>query len=163
MKLYVANSTRQDMYLHMRLPQLGEIQPRISSGRQIELKDLTEEQMRAAIAHITRYGARSRDNLRGKIRDFDGIIYSDKPITEDEYLMGNEAVLEKAQDRSITEATKAAMGADMIMRNNPLNGKPQRETVFKAEQERPVKGKKKVEMEVTVSKDIGRSDKLPLQ
>lgn len=163
MKLYVANTTRQEFILAMRLPNLGEIHPHISSGKQVELKDLVEAQVEAVIKHLERFGARKREELRGKVRDFDGLVYSDKPITESEYHAGNEAVLDKAQDRSVTEATKAAMGADMIMRNNPVNGNPQNQTVFSAEQERPSKGKKKMAMEVTISPEIGRSDKLPLR
>lgn len=161
MKLYIANSTRQDFMFYMKVAEIESlVLQHVSSGRQVEIPSLSQGQVTSIIQHLERFGAVPREKVRGKVKDFDGIIYADKPITEDEYHYGNEEVVDKAQNRSVTEATKAALASDKLSRKVRVNGREARRSVVSFEEE--IDKKNKLAMSVDISPENGQSDKLRL-
>lgn len=163
MTIWVANTTRQELELHVRLPELASPYVyRISSGRQGEIKDLSPAQEEAFIAHLLRYGGVKRSDLHGKIRGFQGISYAmDKAFKMDEFHYGHEEVLDAAQSRSVEEAVNSALAADMQMRDSDGN-RLSLSTEVEMVQEKPEKGQKPKRMKVTVDpKASGTS--VPLQ
>jgi hypothetical protein len=137
MDLYVANSTRQDVVFHFRLPEKAKMyRLTLSSGRQDMIKDMSQNDVEAIVKHLERYGAVKRSGVRGKLKEFVGYIYSlDKPINEDEFHYGSEEVIDAAQNRSVVEATKAAMASELVSRNKVVKGQKAKRTVVGFEQE----------------------------
>lgn len=164
MTIWVANTTRQELELHVRLPEL--MQPyvyRVSSGRQGEIKDLSPAQMEAFVTHLKRYGGVKRSDLHGKIHGFQGIAYAlDKPFSMDEFHYGFEEVLDHAQDRSVEEAVHSALAADMKMRDPSTGDRISLSTEVEMVEEKPEKGTKGRRMKVTVDPKTS-NQAIPLQ
>lgn len=164
MTIWIANTTRQEMELHIRLPEMGRLFVRkISSGKQDEIKDLSPDQEATVIDHLSRYGGVSRVNLHGKNSNFQGIAFAtDKPFKMDEFHYGFEEVLDAAENRSVTEAVKSALAADMLMRDAD-GTRISKSTEIEMVEEHPEKGKKGKKMKITVDPEIHNSDAVPLQ
>lgn len=156
MTIWVANTTRQELELHVRMPEM--MQPyvfRISSGRQGEIKDLSPAQQEAFIAHLNRYGGVKRSDLHGKIKGFQGMAYAlDKPFKMDEFHYGLEEVLDHAQDRSVEEAVHSALAADMKMRDPSTGDRISLSTEVEMVEEKPEKGTKGKRMKIAVDPKV---------
>lgn len=163
-KLFIANSTRQEIEINVRIPETSKIFTRkISSGRQAEVEDLSAAQLEAVVRHLTKYGAVLRSNVRGKVKDFDGIIYSlDKPINENEYHYGNEEVADKAQSRSVTEAFNSALAAERANRKGGKRIGKKVEVEF-VEEGKPLKGSKPLKMNVVIDESTNGATPLQMQ
>ncbi|OYV52334.1 MAG: hypothetical protein B7X10_00105 [Burkholderiales bacterium 21-58-4] len=164
MTIWVANTTRQEQELHVRLPEMsGPYICRISSGRQGEVKNLSPAQEEAFIAHLARYGAAKRADLHGKVKGFQGISYAtDKAFKMDEFHYGHEEVLDTAQDRSVEEAVRSALAADMKMRDPSTGERLSLSTEVEMAEERAPEGKKGKRMKVTVDPKT-KNQAIPLQ
>ena len=164
MTIWIANTTRQTMQIHVRLPEMGRLYVRnISSGKQDEIRDLSPDQEDKFIRHLMLYGGKKRSELHGTMRGFSGMCYStDKPFNMDEFHYGLEEVLDAADSRSVTEATKSALAADMAMRG-PDGERLSVSTEIEMVEDRPQKGKKAKAMRITVDPSIANSDQVPLQ
>ncbi len=165
MNLYIANATRQDVVFLLRLPEKAKLHRlTLSSGRQDVIKDMSQNDINSIITHLERYGAVKRSNVRGKLSNFVGYVYSlDKPITEDEFHYGNEEVIDAAQNRSVVEATKAAMASELVSRNKVVKGQRAKRTVVGFEQEGgPKPEKERLRMEVTVDPEVNGNVGFPL-
>ena len=164
MTIWVANTTRQELELHVRLPELASPYVyRISSGRQGEIKDLSPAQEEAFIAHLLRYGGVKRSDLHGKIRGFQGISYAmDKAFKMDEFHYGLEEVLDHAQNRSVEQAVNSALAADMKMRDPSTGDRLSLSTEVEMAEEKPEVGKKGKRMKITVDPKAS-SNTVPLQ
>lgn len=163
MTIWIANTTRQNMQLNVRLPEMGRVYIRnISSGKQDAITDLSPSQEDQFIRHLMIYGGMTRKDLHGKSKGFSGIAYAtDKPFNMDEFHYGFEEVLDAAEDRAVTEAVKSALAADMAMRD-PDGERISQSTEIEMTEEHPGKGKKGKAMRITVDPEINSSDSLPI-
>jgi len=111
MTLYVRNTTRQSFEVNERLPEMGRVYTlALHPKRTVEIKNLNSEQLDRLIAHFDANGFMNRKNMHGRIEDYSGVIYSlDRPINDDEVVSGYNAVTDRAQDRAVKEATRAAI------------------------------------------------------
>ena len=164
MTLWIANTTRQETELHVCLPENTKLLVRrISSGRQDELKGLSVGQEEAIIAHLLRYGGVNRKDLHGKNTRFQGMAFStDRPFSENELRYGFEEVIDAAESRSVTEATKSALAADLSMRNAD-GSRISTSTEIEMIEEHPEKNSKRKSMRIRVDPEVSNSDVMPLQ
>jgi hypothetical protein len=119
MTLAIANATKANLEFQYREPVNNLVQTlRIYSGsQQVIGQKWTNEQKALVIQQLERYGARDAAEVYGKMGAFHGITYrNDAVISEDEIKLGHEAVVETQQERSVREATKAALGFDRAVR-----------------------------------------------
>lgn len=153
--MWIANTTRQEFQLEVRLPEMGRIYvAKVSSGKQVEIKDLSPAQEDYLIAHMERFGGVKRQNLHGKLKEFQGIAFAtDKAFKMEEFHYGFEEVMETAQNRSVEEAVKSAMAADMHMREANGDRKSQTTEIEMAE-EKPANEKKARRMKITVDPKV---------
>lgn len=160
MTIWVGNSTRQEMIIEVRVPEMGRsLAISISSGKQQELANLAPSQESAIIDHLAMYGGTSRKSLHGKTAGFQGIVYStDKPINMDEFNYGFEEVMESAQNRSVTEAVNSALAADNLMTRG--GERMALSTEVEMEEDRALNKGAKKKMSIKVDPKIDRSDKL---
>ena len=163
MKLYIANTSRQDWMFNVRpKPGMRVLTVMIKSGRQ-EQQEIPDDVKDAVISSLHMYGAVERKELSRHPKDFQGLVFSfDKPISENDYHYGNEEHLDQSETRSVIEASKAAMASDMVV--NPRNrdrvtGKAEVEM----EEETPMRGQKRKTMKLTVDPSLSRGDNVPLQ
>ncbi len=113
MRLFLRNTTHQSFEINCTIPEMRKTYSvTLHPKRDQEVRGLNIDQIHVLIAHLEKHGARDRKTLHGKTDDYHGLAYSlDKPFTDDEVLVGYEAVLDHAQDRSVQEATRAAVSA----------------------------------------------------
>jgi DNA-binding PadR family transcriptional regulator len=165
--IYIANCSRQELDMPISIPEYSKLYyVRISSGRETEIKNLNPIQVEYVVAHLERFGARKRSEVRGKLDKFNsGTIYSlDKPINEDEIVAANEEHLDNAQERSVYQITRSALAADQAMRDkNDKRKRLAREVSVEIEEEHPVKGRKPIKMGLTVSANGDPNANLPIQ
>lgn len=161
--LWIANTTRQSMDINVRLPEMGRVYVhQLSSGRQDVVKDLSPSQESAFIEHIQRFGGKSRKDLHGKMKGFSGLAYAtDKPFSEDEFHYGDDVVIDEAENRSVTEAVKAAVSADQKMINRD-GSRMSTGGVVEVVAEKEAANKRKVKMRVDLDPTSTVSDKLPV-
>ena len=167
MKLFVANSTRSRFILNVRVPEINQaIRLDIASGCQRSFPlDLSESQWKDVSEQLARFGARKRSDVHGKLDKFTGLVYSlDKPISEDEIVAAFEDQIDSAQTRSVTQATRSALSADLAWRdkNNP-KGKRKASSV-KVEVLKKTDGRKRDEplFDLEISEQGSRSANLPV-
>ncbi len=149
MKLFIANSTRSRFVLNVRVPEIQKIMRlEIPSGHQCSFPiDMNQGQLDDVLKQLERYGARKRESVHGKLQDFTGLVYSlDKPISADEIKAGNEQQLDAAQDRSVKQATRSALAAELSFRDPKAKSK---------------RSAKSVGVEV-LKKESARSDEVPM-
>ncbi len=158
MTFYIGNATRQELELTCAIPEQTRIFRRvISSGKQLEIKGLTQAQEQAIIDHMVRYGAVKREDLHGKLNRFMGWIYSGKPLNMDEFHYGFEEVLETAENRSVTEATRSAIASHKAVQGMSES------TEVEMEEEHPKDKKKRRKMKLSIDPKADQTDKVPLQ
>lgn len=135
----------------------------ISSGRQEEVRDLTRDEEREVIDHIRRYGGRSRSDLHGAIKGFSGFAYSaDKPFKMEEFHYGFDEISNAAENRSVTEATRAALAADYSVRTAD-GGRTAMSTEVEMTEEHPQKKGAGRKMKITIDPSVSNGDSIPLQ
>lgn len=119
-KLYIANCTRQNFILNVRVPEGKVMRIDIPSGHQVHFPTSLNPDAKEHVLHqLHRYGGRPRADVRGKLENFTGIVYSlDKPISEDEIVGANEDQLDAAQTRSVEQATRSALASDLANRES---------------------------------------------
>lgn len=148
MKIYIRNTTKQVFEINCRLPEMGRIymlslHPKTTK----EINDLSMEQVERLVAHLDYYGFRNRKEIHGKVDDYHGVLYSlDKPITDSEVLAGYEVVMDKAQDRSVKEASRAALSAS----TKQVNDTRAKEAEIEMVQENDIPRKDKLRMKIAV-------------
>ena len=164
MTIWIANTTRQEYELQVRLPEMGRIYiTKVSSGKQAEIKDLSPSQEESLIEHIVRFGAVKRQELHGKIKAFVGVSYAtDKPFKLDEFHYGLEEVLDNAENRSVEQAVKSAMAADMHMRDRSTGDRMSLSTEIEMVEEKPKSEKTQKRMKLTVDPKVS-NQKVHLQ
>lgn len=162
-KIYVANTSRQNWIFNYRSTKVPLFTKDIPSGQQVSIDHLPPEFVDDVIKSLRRLGAIHRDELSQHSKHYHGLVYStDKPLQIDQFHYGLDEVIDQAESRSVVEATKAAMAADVIL--NPRNrDRMTGATEAEFEEEVPMRGKKKKTMRITVDPKAGRGDKLPLQ
>lgn len=166
MPLFIANTTRQHHTIQVRLPETGRILLiHIRSGSQWESgTNLSETQLKTIVEHVERFGGRSAVSLKGpKAKGFSGYIYSDKKISLDSILLGNDVVVDEAQDRSVQAATASALANDIIINDASTGGKKRLAKVTGIEVvEEPARGQLPTGKEINMSLEVtpqGRDDK----
>lgn len=171
--MFIANTTRQHHRFAYRLPEGNKVLiAEINSGGQLEIgQDFTPEQISAVVRQLERFGAREAKDARRSLRDFDGgILYSiDKPITRPEIEYAHEQNLDSAQDRSVRQATRAALASDQ--RDKKTGKRLSRATTVEVEEKDDPsnphvdsgKKRRKVKMSVTIDPTAPeKGDKLPV-
>lgn len=164
MTIWVANTTRQHVELHVRIPEMKDPYIcRISSGRQAEIKDFSSAQEEAFLRHISRFGAVKRADLHGKLKGYKGMAFAtDKAFKMDEFHYGLEGVIDDAQDRSVEQAVNSALAADMQMRDPATGDRLSSSTEVEMQEEKPEKGTKGKRMKITVDPKAS-NQAIPLQ
>ncbi|WP_455387435.1 hypothetical protein [Petrachloros mirabilis] len=162
--IWIANTTRQEHEIQVRLPEMGRVYiAKISSGKQAEIKDLSPSQEESMIEHIRRFGAVKRQDMHGKVKGFHGLAYSlDKPFKMDEFHYGFEEVLDNAENRSVEQAVRSAMAADLKMRDPNSGDRLSLSTEVEMVEEKPANEKSRKRMKITVDPKVS-NDKIPLQ
>ncbi|HQT24979.1 MAG TPA: hypothetical protein PLK99_00070 [Burkholderiales bacterium] len=162
--IWIANTTRQEFELQVRLPEMGRIYvAKISSGKQAEFKDLSPTQEEFLLEHLRRFGGIKRQDLHGKAKGFNGISYStDKAFKMDEFHYGFEEVLDHAESRSVEQAVKSAMAADMHMRDKSTGDRMSLSTEVEMVEEKPTDAKRQRKMRITVDPKVSNQT-IPLQ
>ena len=165
--VHVANPTLQDWVVPYRLgapgsPELKNLrQLSLPRGAQIELAFASATEAAQFIGHLEKHGARDAAEVHGTLTGFSGLIYRDiGQIASDEIYQAHEAVTDSAQDRSVRQATRSALGFDSASRkpNNSRPGARVTETIIKEELPRGTRRRgNEVEMSLSVDPE-GRSD-----
>ena len=158
MDLYLANSTRQTLKHCYRVPGVEKSRVVIvPSGQQVLMQGVhTQTDVDHVVHDLERYGARSAKELNGKtMKSFPGIIYSiDKPVSVENFEIGNEAVIDHAQRRAADEAVKSAQAFDVTQRDKTTRKRLAKVTEVTVQQELP-RGQRPtaddVNMKVTVA------------
>ena len=157
MKLFVANSSKQSLKFWYRVP--GETQRRlvlIPSGQQVALPGVDgKHEADQVIRYIQTLGGRSASELSGRtLKAFPGIIYSaDKPVSVENYEIGNEAVEQHQNQRAAEAAVQSAKAYDLTLRDKGGKRRVAKVTEVSVKQEIP-RGQKvadPVNMTVTVA------------
>ncbi len=165
MTIYIANTTRQEFEIQCRLPEMGRIwSQRISSGKQIEVKNMSGVQEQYLIAHMQRFGALKRAELHGKITGFQGLAFDTaKPFQMNEFHYGFDEVLDGAESRSVVEATRSALAAAQSMKDKNTNEMMSMSSEIEIVEEHPdKKDKRSRKMKITVDPSISSGDSLPM-
>lgn len=162
MPLFIANSTKQTIKVHLRFPEKlrAGIFP-VPAGHQIEVPQMAKEKsgptMDALLEQLHAFGARDAKEIKGRLKAFPGLIYStDKPVSIENIEIGHDAVGEYQDQRAAEEAVKAAKGFDMALRDKNTSKRLTKTTEVEVEQDVPARSKKKgdeVAMKVTVAED----------
>lgn len=110
MKLWVANTTKQNHHFTFRLPLRGDgfRAPLIKAGQQICIDDHTSDEIKEIIRQNERYGLIDAAEFSRRGRKFVGRIYSiDAPVQMDQMLQtfeGNDHALEEqARERQVLQ------------------------------------------------------------
>ncbi len=120
MKIYLANTTKHHHRFFYYLQKAGNrFFVDIPSGGQRDLpQDMSKTQVDYVIKQIQQYGGRDVSQVTEHTPDYSGLAYHvDQTVTEDEILIGHEAVVENAEVRAIEEVGKVASGLDIITRD----------------------------------------------
>ena len=117
--LYIANATKQTFRFMHRVPETGKtLVVDIPSGQQRAIGDnWSSAQKDVAIAHIERFGGRAVTDTRITPSDFDGVLYSHKPIVAERIEQLHGVVVDKQEARSVKEATRSALAFDVANRD----------------------------------------------
>jgi len=114
--LYIANATTRNHHLHYRVTEDMKLYERhIPPGTQFELPEQhrSPEDIAYVIKQIAGCGAVPRDQIkREEGKRFSGLIYSDKPISEDAMRNGFSEEEQSAIDTALEEHQLAAISSD---------------------------------------------------
>lgn len=120
MKIYIANTTKHNHRFFYYTQVKGDRYfVDIPSGGQVQIpQDLTKTQVDYILKQIERYGGRDVSQVTEHTPNYSGLSYHvDQTVSEEEILIGHEAVIENAEVRAIEEVSKAASGLDIITRD----------------------------------------------
>lgn len=166
MKLFISNCTRSHWALNLRFPEGKAIRIGIPSGHQRPFPvDLNQEQLENVIGQVEKLGGRPRVDTHGKLNKFTGLIYStDKPLNEKEIKGAHEDQIDHAQNRSVAQATRSALAADLNWTDeHKPRGKRRAKTVgvsvSKKDSER---GTEVPMMDIEISESGSTREKLPI-
>jgi hypothetical protein len=135
--LYLSNPSKQNHTFYYRTgggALLANVE--IPSGQQVALnrdsrwsgKDLED-----VLRHIRLYGGHEASDTHRPMPKFTGLLYRvDDEVTEDEIVAGHEATVANQEQRSATEATRAALAFDRGA--NKLTGRGKQQRVAKVTQ-----------------------------
>ncbi|MGC9271247.1 hypothetical protein [Acidiphilium sp.] len=162
MTLYVRNTTRQAFEFNVRLPEMKRVFTlKLHPKKTREIDNFSPEQTAAMIEHMVAHGAVDRKKISVSLADYSGVIYStDRGIKDDDVLAGYEATLDNAQDRSVKEATRAAISAGATQIEN-TNAK-EAEIEMAQEHDMGRLGKKAMRISVDAGMARNASDRLPV-
>src|SRR5690348_13971234 len=113
--MFIANTTKQHYQPNLRVPELTRLMiVKIPSGHQVEIgKTWNSQQADAVIRQLESFGARNVKELSGrKLKDFAGLLYSDKPISVHNIEAAHETVVEDQERRSVQEFKKNALRSE---------------------------------------------------
>lgn len=167
MSLCVANCTKQNLVFHYREPRHNLLRHvTIPSGTQYDLDEgWSAEETGKIVAQLERYGAKATASLNNDLSKFTGLLYSDvRVIQTDEIEAAHDAVLGMQQERSVTQATRAAKAFDLTARKPKGHPGAKVTEVEVIEQNDPREKPRKdaVEFSIAFDPERGRSDvKLP--
>ncbi len=167
--LYIANPSTQKVRFPFREPVNNTVDNRIEleSGTQTIIgHGWTTEQTAKVIAQLERYGARNAAESHGRLGRFNGLLWRDMgEIATDEIEMANAADIQTREERSVSAATKSALGFDRAVRASRRDRPPAKITETAVRQD-VIPGQKPRGNEVDFSLAVdpeGRSDiKLPV-
>lgn len=115
--LYLSNPSKQTHTFYYRTgggAQLANVE--IPSGAQVPLNQdnrWTEKDFEDVLRHIHVYGGREASDTHRPMPKFTGLLYRlGAVVKEDEIVEAHEAVVANQEQRSATEATRAALGFD---------------------------------------------------
>ena len=117
MPIYLANTTRQTIRFSYRVPGIDKVMwVLIPSGRQEQLDKTLKfdsDQTASIVQQMERYGARESSQVNRRLKDFDGLLYNlSKPVKENDFEIGNAALIHHQEERSVSEAVIAARTFD---------------------------------------------------
>lgn len=168
MALYISNCTTQNFVFNYREPVNKLLRHvRIPDGGQVVIGEgWTAQQQQQVIEQLEVFGGRDAAEVYGKMEKFTGIVYRDcGVISEEEIRLGHDSELKTREERSVAEATKAALGFDRAVRRRSREHPAARETEVEVAQELP-RGQRPKGDEVKFSLSVtpeGRGDvKLPV-
>lgn len=138
MALHLANPSRQNHIFPYREPVnnlLAYVDLR--SGAQAVIgHGWTAEQTAKVVRQVEQHGGRDAAETHGKMGRFSGLLYRDiGEISEDEIRMGNDAEEQTRDERSATQATRAALGFDRSVRSKRKERPSARTTEVVVQQE----------------------------
>lgn len=168
MSLFVANCTKQNWMLNVRIPETGRLAIiEIPSGQQRDIgKGLSDAGVSQVIAHLERFGVRNNADSKLRPDDFDGYLYSlDKPVKSDKISNAHDVLVDKQERRSATEATRSALAFDNATRDKKSGKRLASVSEVEVVQDVPAREKptgKEVKMKVTVDPGGSSTAKLPV-
>ena len=131
MALYLINCTKQKLRFQCRLLDSNRVTCiEVHSGKQIradkhpsesEASAWAADQVRHVIEQMERYGFKDAAEVGRLGKEFIGIMYSNRPVGEDEILIGHDALVEMQEHRAAKEATNSALSFDAISRDGKGN------------------------------------------
>jgi hypothetical protein len=154
--LYVANATKQNWMLNVRIPESGKVTIiEIPSGQQREIAaGLSKASIDSIVGHLERFGARNNADSKLHIEDFDGYLYSlGKPVSSDKISDAHETLVEKQEKRSVNEAMRNAAAYEKSTRDKRSGKRLASLTEVEVVQDLPPREKatgKEVKFKVTV-------------
>lgn len=141
MSLFISNPSKQNVVFHFRtsVPKdnSGPMAVEIPSGRQVEIgHGWSPEEREYVIKQIEKRGGRDAAEVHATMGKFLGLLYRDnRPVTEGEIVMGHSAVLKTQEERSVAEATRAALAFDRNANQRVRGKRLARVTQVEVEQE----------------------------
>lgn len=138
--MYIANTTTQNLRLNLRVPESKKaLVYDIPSGQQIAVGgDWTAAQTSVVVNYLDTFGARALPDLSGKLRGFNGILYSlDRPVPVDGIEAGHGAVVDHQTEVASDEITKAALGVDRAARDPKTRRRKFKRTTLEVTQVTP--------------------------
>ena len=125
--IYVSNPSRQNIVFAYRTEKVpaggqtggGPIYKTIPSGMQIEIRDLSPEQLGYVVEQIERMGGENAAVAHGRMTQFTGLLWRERaPVTKDEILVGNQSVEAAGERRSVEQVTRSAAAFDRTANSN---------------------------------------------
>lgn len=114
--LFIANATTRNHHLHYRVPEVPKLfDQTIPAGTQWQLppQHRGPEDIAYVIKQLDAYGAVARDSIKREAgKRFSGLIYSEKPISEEAMRNGFSEDEQSAIDRALEEHQRGAIAAD---------------------------------------------------
>ena len=168
MLIYIANCTKQNLRHCFRLPETGRNQMvSIPSGQQVKLGDgWTQSQINHIVKHMESFGFRNAKDVNGKIKNFDGVLYSiDKPVREEQIVDGHDQLVEHQEMRSAQEATRSALAFDAATTDKRSRRRLAKVTEVSVTQDVPPNAKptgNEVNFSLSVTPEVKDNDRIPV-
>lgn len=168
MSLYVANCTKQNFQLNVRIPEAGKVLVmEIPSGQQRNVGEgMSPASIRHVIAHLERFGARNNSDGKLNMDEFDGYLFSlEKPVKADKISDAHDVLVNKQEKRSATEATRNALAFDRTTRDKKTGKRLASLSEVEVIQDVPAREKptgNEVKMKVTIDPNGSSTANLPV-